>query len=67
MPMILRFGLLMESLSYCIFLSQLLNCLTKISFVFFFNYILSLSSKIVSSTWCCATMFLIGWLVVLVA
>jgi hypothetical protein len=34
MPMILRFGLLKESLSSCICLSQLLSCLTKISSVF---------------------------------
>jgi hypothetical protein len=40
MPMILRFGLLMQSLSSCIFLSQLLSCLTKISSVFFFNFYL---------------------------
>jgi hypothetical protein len=36
MPMILRIGLLMELLSSCIFLSQLLSCLTKISSVYFF-------------------------------
>jgi hypothetical protein len=35
MPMILSLGLLMELLSSCIFLSQLLSCLSKISFVFF--------------------------------
>jgi hypothetical protein len=38
MPMILMFALLMASLSSCIFLSQLLSCLTKISFVFSFNF-----------------------------
>jgi hypothetical protein len=38
MPMIFRFGLLMESVSSCIFLSQLLSCLTKFSSVFFFNF-----------------------------
>jgi hypothetical protein len=37
MPMFLRFGLLMESLGSCIFLSQLLRCLTKISSVFFLS------------------------------
>jgi hypothetical protein len=34
MPMILRFGLLMELPSSCIFFSQLLSCLSKISFFF---------------------------------
>jgi hypothetical protein len=34
--MTLRFDLLMETLSSCIFLSQLFSCLTKISSVFFF-------------------------------
>jgi hypothetical protein len=38
MPMILRFVLLMESLSLCIFLSQVLSCLTNTSSVFFFNF-----------------------------
>jgi hypothetical protein len=38
MLMILRFGVLMELLNSCIFLSQLLSCLTKISSVFFFNF-----------------------------
>jgi hypothetical protein len=47
MPMILRFGLLMELLSSCIFLSQLLSCLTK---VFSLISILSWSSEILSST-----------------
>jgi hypothetical protein len=41
MPMILKFGLLMELLNSCIFLSQLLCCLTKISFVFSLISILS--------------------------
>jgi hypothetical protein len=36
--LILSFGLLMESLSSCIFLSQLLSCLTKISSIFFFSF-----------------------------
>jgi hypothetical protein len=36
--MILRFGLLIELMSSCIFLSQLLSCLTKISSVFFFHF-----------------------------
>jgi hypothetical protein len=44
MPMNLRFGLWMELLSSCIFLSQLLSCLTRISSVFYLIYILSLSS-----------------------
>jgi hypothetical protein len=37
-PIILRFGLLMELVSSRIFLSQLLSCLTKMSSVFFFNF-----------------------------
>jgi hypothetical protein len=51
MPMILRFVLLMELLSCCIFLSQLLSCLTKISSAFFYLIsILSPSSEILSPT-----------------
>jgi hypothetical protein len=46
MPMILRFDLLMELLSSCIFLSQLLSCLTKSSSVFALISILSPSSEI---------------------
>jgi hypothetical protein len=42
MPMILRFGLLMESLNFCIFLSQLLSCLNKIYSVFSLFSILSM-------------------------
>jgi hypothetical protein len=34
LPMILRFGLLMESVSSCIFLSQVLSCLTNSSLLF---------------------------------
>jgi hypothetical protein len=34
MPMILRFGLLMESVSSCIFLFQVLSCLTNSSSLF---------------------------------
>jgi hypothetical protein len=45
--MILRFGLLMELVSCCIFLSQLLSCLTYISPVF--PLISILSSEILSS------------------
>jgi hypothetical protein len=45
MPMILRFGLLMESWS-----SQLLSCLTKIYSVFSLTSILSSNSEILSST-----------------
>jgi hypothetical protein len=56
MPMILKFELLMESLSSCIFLSHLLSCLTKISSVFI--TILSLSSEILSAT--CSSM--LEWL-----
>jgi hypothetical protein len=37
MPMIHRFGLLMESLSFCTFLLQLLSLLSQSSSVFFFN------------------------------
>jgi hypothetical protein len=37
MPMILRFGLLTESMNSCIFLSQLLSLLSKNSSVFFFK------------------------------
>jgi hypothetical protein len=50
MPMILRFGLSMESLGSCIFLSQLLSYLTKSSSVFSLISISSLSSEILSST-----------------
>jgi hypothetical protein len=32
MPTILRFGLLIESVSSCIFLSQILSCLTNLQF-----------------------------------
>jgi hypothetical protein len=46
MPMILTFGLLMELLSSCIFLSQLLSCLTKSSSVFSLMSILSSNSEI---------------------
>jgi hypothetical protein len=35
MPMILKFGLLMESVSSCIFFSQVLGCLINSSSVFF--------------------------------
>jgi hypothetical protein len=38
MPMILRLGLLMESLNSCKFLSHLLYCLTMISSVFVFDF-----------------------------
>jgi hypothetical protein len=41
MPMILKFGLLMESLSSYIFLSQLLSHLTKISSAFTLIFVLS--------------------------
>jgi hypothetical protein len=37
-PMIVRFGLLMELLCSCIFLLWLLSCLTKISPVFLFKF-----------------------------
>jgi hypothetical protein len=37
--MILRYGLLMESVSSCRVLSQLLSCLTNISSIFFFNFL----------------------------
>jgi hypothetical protein len=47
--MILRFGLLMEWVSSCIFLSQVLSCLINHSSVFHLIYILSSSSKILSS------------------
>jgi hypothetical protein len=41
MPMILRFGLLVELVSSCIFLSQILSCLTNSScFCFNFYFIL---------------------------
>jgi hypothetical protein len=40
-PMIVRFGLLMESLNSCIFLSQLLSCLTNIPSVFSLIFIFS--------------------------
>jgi hypothetical protein len=34
MPMVLRFGLLMESVSSCMFLSKVFSCLTNSSSVF---------------------------------
>jgi hypothetical protein len=43
--MILRFGLLMESVSSCIFLSQVLSCLTNYSSVFPLIFISSSSSE----------------------
>jgi hypothetical protein len=49
-PMILWFGLLRESLSSYIFLSQLLSCLTKSSSVFSLISVLSSSFEILSST-----------------
>jgi hypothetical protein len=49
MPMILRFGLLMELVSSCIFLLQVLCCLSNSSSVFPLNYILSSSSESLSS------------------
>jgi hypothetical protein len=51
MPMILMFGLLMESVSYCIFFSQVLSCLTNSSSVFLLISISSSSSEILSSAW----------------
>jgi hypothetical protein len=50
MPTILRFDLLMESVSSCIFLSHVLSCLTKSYLVFPWISILSLSSEVLSST-----------------
>jgi hypothetical protein len=50
MPMIFRFGLLMESLSSFMFFLYLLICLTKICSVFSLIYSLSLSSEVLSST-----------------
>jgi hypothetical protein len=52
MPMILRSGFLMEPLSSCIFLSQLLSFWLRV--VFFFNLYFILSSEILSST--CSTL-----------
>jgi Mn2+/Fe2+ NRAMP family transporter len=49
-PMILRFGLLMESASSCLFLSQVLSCLTHSSSVFPLIFILSSNSEILSYT-----------------
>jgi hypothetical protein len=40
MPMVLRFAFLLELLSSCIFLSQLLSCFTKSFPFFFFSLIL---------------------------
>jgi hypothetical protein len=48
MPMILRFGLLMELVSFCIFLSQILNCLTNSYLGFPLISILYSSSEILS-------------------
>jgi hypothetical protein len=50
MLVILKFGVLIELLSSCIVLSQLLYYLTKISSVFSLIFILSLNSEILSST-----------------
>jgi hypothetical protein len=50
MPMIHRFGFLMESLSSCIFLSHLLSILSNSSSVFSLISILSSSPEILSST-----------------
>jgi hypothetical protein len=43
MLLILRFGLLMELLYSCIFLSQLLSCLTKI-FLFFLEFLINIQA-----------------------
>jgi hypothetical protein len=51
MPMILRFGLLMESVSSCIFLLKVLSCLTNSSSVFPLISILSSSSESLSSAY----------------
>jgi hypothetical protein len=58
MSMILRFGLLMEFLGSCVFPSELLSCLIKSSSVFSLISVLSLSSKILSSS--CSS--LLEWL-----
>jgi hypothetical protein len=50
MPMILRFGLLLESVNSCIFLAQVLSCLNNSYSVFPLVSILSSSSEILSST-----------------
>jgi hypothetical protein len=56
MPMVLRFAFLLELLSSCIFLSQLLSCFTKsFPFFFFFNSVLSSRHKI------CLPLFLVCW------
>jgi hypothetical protein len=49
MPMILKFGLLMELWSSCILYSQVLSCLINSSSVFPLITIASLSSEILSS------------------
>jgi hypothetical protein len=58
MPMFCRFGLLMESLSFCVFLFQLLTLLSKRSSVFSLIFIFSSSPEILSST--CSS--LLQWL-----
>jgi hypothetical protein len=55
MSMILRFGLLIESLSSCIFLSQILSCLTNISSVFSLISILSQALRF------CLPLVLVFW------
>jgi hypothetical protein len=49
MPMILRFGFLMELVSSCIFLSQVLSCLTNSSSTFPLITMSSSSYEILSS------------------
>jgi hypothetical protein len=50
MTIIPKFGLLMEPLSSCVFLSQLLSLLSKSSYVFSLISTLSLSPEILSSS-----------------
>jgi hypothetical protein len=66
MPMILRFGLLMELASSCIFLSQLLSCLTKISSVFllFLFYLWALRFYLLLASlleWSFTVIFVLLW------
>jgi hypothetical protein len=58
MFMILRFGLWMESLSFCIFLSQILSCLAKNSAVFpsFLFYLWALRFCLPLILVCCSSL-----------
>jgi hypothetical protein len=58
MPVVLKFSLLMDLVNFCIFISQVLSCLTNNSSVFHLIFISSSSSEILLSA--CSS--LLEWL-----